>query len=339
MARGKVFGGVDIGGTKTAVVLSSAPPAVLRRIVFPTEPANGPSPALKRIVSSMRTALFDRGLSARDLHAIGVSCGSPLDPVNGIIQSPPNLPTWVNVPIKSLLEEEFQVPCFLENDANAGALAEYWFGAGSGCQSMVFLTMGTGLGAGLILDGRLYRGVSNLAGEIGHIRLSRSGPSGYGKAGSAEGWASGGGMAQIAERVVRAASENGEATALTRRSDGMPPSYTAQLVWEMAQRGDGVAQRVVDIAAKRLGEILAILIDLLNPDRIVIGGLALRMGEALLAPARAVVKQEALAETARACQIVPAALHEEIGDVAAICVALNAVTATVSDSTREAVAS
>ena len=339
MTNGKVFGGVDIGGTKTAVVLSSAPPVMLRRVVFPTEPANGPAPALKRIVSTMKMALFERGLAASDLQSIGVSCGSPLDPIGGIIQSPPNLPTWENVPIKSILEEEFQVPCFLENDANAGALAEYWFGAGSGCKSMVFLTMGTGLGAGLILDGRLYRGVSNLAGEIGHIRLSRSGPTGYGKVGSAEGWASGGGMARTAERVVHASSARGEDTELAYGANGNPPVCTAQVVWEAAQRGDSVARSIIDITARRLGEVLAILIDLLNPERIVVGGLALRMGELLLGPARAVVEQEALVESARACQIVPAALHEEIGDVAAICVALNAKTGTNMHKTREAVAS
>lgn len=324
MGSGKVWGGVDIGGTKTAVVLSSTPPAMLRRIVFPTEQANGPYPALKLIISSLRAALFECSLDASDLHSIGVSCGSPLDPIKGIIQSPPNLPTWKNVEIKSILEEEFQVPCFLENDANAGALAEYWYGAGSGCRSMVFLTMGTGLGAGLILDGRLYRGISNLAGEIGHVRLSPDGPMGYGKSGSAEGWASGGGMARLAESAVLAAVSSGETTGLSAGSDGKSPLFTAQRVWELAQRGDEVARRVVNTSAKRFGEVLAILIDLLNPERIVVGGLALRMGEALLGPAREVVRREALAESVSACRIVPAALHEEIGDVAAICVALNA---------------
>ena len=336
MDRGMVLGGVDIGGTKTAIVISKAPPKILRRIVFPTEPVRGPEPAVKRIISSMRTALSECGLAAGDLHSIGISCGSPLDAVRGVIQSPPNLSTWKDVPIKSILEEEFQVPCFLENDANAGALAEYWFGAGTGCRSMVFLTMGTGFGAGLILDGRLYSGVTNAAGEIGHVRLSRTGPVGYGKLGSAEGWASGGGMGRIAERVVRAAVAKGEKTGLANGTDGRPPAFTAQRVWEEAQRGDAVAKRIVNITAKRLGEALAILIDLFNPERIVIGGLALRMGDALLNPARAVVKREALEESARACRIIPAALHEEIGDVAAICIALNAGTWPKSDNASEA---
>src|SRR5208282_2981098 len=223
------------------------------------------------IIASMREALSSQKLCAGDLHAIGISCGSPLDPVEGVIQSPPNLPLWKDVPIKSILEEEFQVPCFLENDANAGALAEHWFGAGRGVENMVFLTMGTGLGAGLIFDGRLYRGTSYLAGEIGHVRLRRSGPRGYGKVGSAEGWASGAGMALVAESVVRAASVRGEATELAQGADGKPPLHTARDVWEAAQRGDAVARSIVKITGERLGEVLAILVDLLNPERIVIG--------------------------------------------------------------------
>jgi glucokinase len=337
MVRRTVFGGVDIGGTKTAIVLSSRPPAVLKRIVFPTEPERGPAHTIRRIIASLREALFARGLAAADLHSIGISCGSPLDPINGIIQSPPNLATWKDVPIKSLLEEEFQVPCFLENDANAGALAEYWFGSGKGCKNMVFLTMGTGLGSGLILDGRLFRGASNLAGEVGHIRISRTGPIGYGKIGSAEAWASGGGMARLAERVVRLAVARGKATELAQGADGKPPAFTAQRVWESAQRGDRVAQSIVNITARRLGETLAILIDILNPERIVVGGLALRMGEALLGPARQVVAQEALPGTAAACQIVSASLGEQIGDVAALCVALNARTSAPTEDPAEVV--
>jgi glucokinase len=324
----KTWGGVDIGGTKTAVVVSSQLPAIHTRIQFPTMPAAGPEPALERIIASMHEAVSSQQLCACDLYSIGISCGSPLDPVKGVIQSPPNLPTWKDVPIKSILEEEFQVPCFLENDANAGALAELWFGAGRGVESMVFLTMGTGLGAGLILDGRLYRGASHLAGEIGHVRLRRSGPRAYGKAGSAEAWASGAGMTQVAERVVRAASARGEATQLAHGAEGDASPRTARDIWEAAQNGDVVAQHIVQITGERLGAVLAILVDILNPERIVIGGLAVRMGEALLGPAREVVEREGLPGTVSACQIVPAALGEEIGDVAALCVALNAETDT-----------
>lgn len=320
--REKVWAGVDIGGTKTAIVLSSNPPVVLKRIEFPTCPNEGPAPALRAIVSAIRAALASQQLTQADLHAIGVSCGSPLDPINGIIQEPPNLPTWHDVPITSLLSEEFGVTCHLENDANAGALAEYHFGAGKGTRSMVFLTMGTGLGAGLILDGRLYRGICFNAGEIGHIRLTRSGPVGYHKAGSAEGWASGAGMAQIAARSVRKALERGHVTALAESGNGSMASLSARDVWSKAQEGDAVARRIIRDSGRKLGEALAILIDLLNPDCIVVGGLAMRMGDFILLPAREVARRESLGPSFDACRIVTAGLDEAIGDVASLCIAM-----------------
>jgi len=323
--RERVWAGVDIGGTKTAIVLSSNPPVILRRIEFPTNPKDGPDPVVKGIIKALHEALESLQLTPSDLQAIGVCCGSPQDPIAGVIQAPPNLPTWIDVPITSLLLNEFGVQCYLENDANAGALAEYHYGAGKGSRSMVFLTMGTGLGAGLILDGRLYRGITFAAGEIGHVRLTRSGPVGYHKAGSAEGWASGAGMAQIATRSVQRALERGQATALVQNGDGTNGAaapLSAREVWKKAQQGDAIAQSIIRSSGRKLGEALAILIDLLNPDCIVIGGLAMRMGNAVLGPARNVAKRESLEPSFYACRIVAARLDEEIGDVASLCIAM-----------------
>jgi glucokinase len=315
----KVWVGVDIGGTKTAVVLSSSPPAVLARKEFPTLPDQGPTRALKMIKAGIREVLGAQGLTDSALQAIGVSCGSPLDHIAGIIQSPPNLPTWVDVPITAILEKEFHAACHLENDANAGAVAEHRFGAGQGCRNMIFLTMGTGFGAGLIIEGRLYHGASDQAGEIGHVRLTRRGPVGYNKAGSVEGWVSGGGLAQVALRAVELARKNGKKTLLAACLEGQQ-TITARDVGIAAQQGDALARKIIQSTGRRLGDVLAILVDILNPERIVIGGLAMRLGETLLAPARAVVKREALA--ADVCQIVPATLGEQIGDIAALCVAM-----------------
>ncbi len=315
----KAWIGVDIGGTKTALVLSASPPAVLERIEFPTLPAEGPARPLQLIKDGVRELLARKDFTPAEIEAIGVSCGSPLDRVAGVIQSPPNLATWIDVPIVSILKEEFHATCRLENDANAGAVAEHRYGAGQGCQNMVFLTMGTGFGAGIIIDGRLYHGATDCAGEIGHIRLTRKGPIGYNKAGSAEGWASGGGMAQVAERAAETARKKGKTSLLTATLD-QNHRITARDVAEAAQQGDALAKQIVRSTARRLGEALAILVDIVNPERIVIGGLALRFGEALLEPARAVVAREALA--ADACHIVPAALDEQIGDVASLCVAM-----------------
>jgi glucokinase len=311
--------GVDIGGTKTAVLVSATAPQLMGRHEFPTEPENGPDHAVSKIISGVKSLSEAHG-SGR-LKGIGVSCGSPLDRVAGVIQSPPNLPTWKDVPIKSILEREFGVACHVENDANAGAVAEYRFGAGRGARNLVFITMGTGFGAGVITDGRLYHGATDSAGEVGHVRLTRTGPVGYNKAGSAEGWASGGGIAQVALQVVKAARRRSEESELTQLLDE-GATITTKDVAEAAKRGDKLARLILRKSAVKLGEALAILVDILNPDRIVIGGIAMRLGESILEPARKVVRREALPHAAAACEITTAQLGEQIGDIAAICVAM-----------------
>src|SRR5215469_9169056 len=320
----KLWAGVDIGGTKTAVLLSAEPPHILKRIEFPTLPQNGPGPALDQIKSSLHSMLGELRPAGSSPVGIGVSCGSPLDAKRGIIQAPPNLPTWIDIPIVEFLGAEFGCPVFLENDANAGALAECRFGAGKGAGNLVFLTMGTGFGAGIIIDGRIYSGTNGNAGEIGHVRLTSQGPIGYHKAGSAEGWVSGGGVAQWVSAVIEEARKAGEVSALIN----LLPDHrvTARDVGLAADKGDALAARIVERLGEKLGCALAILVDLLNPERIVIGGLAMRLGERLLGPARRTLAQEALTHSAAVCEVVPAALGERIGDIAALCIAMDAGT-------------
>ena len=180
----------------------------------------GTAAALSIALWNRRAACWrSRAWVEESIAAIGVSCGSPLDRVKGIVQAPPNLPTWVDVPICRLLGEAFHATCRLENDANAGAVAEHRFGAGMGTEHMVFLTLGTGLGAGIIAAGSLYLGANGDAGEIGHVRLSPTGPVGYHKAGSIEGWSSGGGIAQLAVRMLAQAEKRGRSSMLAR-ADG-----------------------------------------------------------------------------------------------------------------------
>jgi glucokinase len=318
----KLWAGVDIGGTKTAVVFSSDPPAVLTRSEFPTLPERGPEPAIDQIRLALHNALSDLGSGSESLAGIGVSCGGPLDSQRGVIQAPPNLSTWIDIPIVEILMKEFGCPVYLENDANAGALAEHRFGAGKGSHNMIFLTMGTGFGAGIILGDRIYQGTNGMAGEIGHVRLTPDGPVGYHKAGSAEGWISGGGVAQWATAAVRTARERGESSQLLEFP--LDHQVTAKDVGLAAARGDKLARRIVAQCGEKLGFALAILVDILNPERIVIGGLAMRLGDFLLEPARRILEQEALPPSVAVCRIVPAALGESIGDVAALCIAMDA---------------
>ncbi len=317
----RLWAGVDIGGTKTAVVVSTDPPRVLTRIEFATLPANGPEPAIEQIKSALRAMLAESGDGAR-LAGIGVSCGNPQDSRRGVIQAPPNLPTWIDVPITRILQTEFDCPAHLENDANAGALAEHRFGAGRGARNIVFLTMDTGFGAGVILDGRIYQGTNGYAGEIGHVRLTPNGPIGYHKAGSAEGWVSGGGLAQWAATEINQARLAGEHSLLL----DLPPDHpvTARDVGLAAEKDDALACRIVAQLGEKLGHALAILVDILNPERIVIGGLAMRLGDRLFDPARTTLAREALPQSAAVCRVVPAQLGESIGDVAALCIAMDA---------------
>lgn len=248
--------------------------------------------------------------------AIGISCGGPLDSKRGIIMSPPNLPGWDNIEIVKILGDKFKVPVFLKNDADACGLAEWKFGAGRGTDNMIFLTFGTGLGAGLILNGRLYSGACDMAGEVGHIRLSGHGPVGYGKAGSFEGFCSGGGLAQIGQTLAKEKQQIGTPVSF---ADG---EITAKSIAEAAKAGDEDALEVYRICGRMLGKGLSILIDILNPERIILGSVFQRSEELLRAEMEKVIEKETLRQSRSACKIVAAELAESLGDIAALCVAV-----------------
>lgn len=287
-----VYWGLDIGGTKCALVTGTADCEVLSRAAVPTRDFSGWRGVLDALI-----AQAPKGAP----RAIGVSCGGPLDSRGGRILSPPNLPGWDDVPITAWLEERVGAPAYLQNDANACALAEWRFGAGRGCENMVFLTFGTGFGAGLILNGRLYAGASDMAGEIGHVRAAPDGPVGYGKRGSFEGFCSGGGIAQLANGL------------------------SAREVVSLADAGDTQMRAVLEESAKRLGACLALLIDLINPERIVIGSIYARAERYFRETALRVIEREALPFAARACEILPAQLGDAIGDMAALSVGIEGI--------------
>jgi glucokinase len=325
---GMKVAGIDIGGTKCTVMLGEidrqAEPTVLGKTVLHTR--EHPLPV--QMISCMQAEL-DRLLSIHQiepstLESIGISCGGPLDSASGIILSPPNLPGWDRVPIVSLLKSEYRIPVAIQNDANACALAEWKYGAGKGSKNMVFITFGTGLGAGLILNGELYSGTNDNAGEIGHIRLAESGPVGYGKAGSFEGFCSGGGLAQLASAYALEKIQSGEKVGFCQSVNDLS-SITAQTVARCAEDGDPAALEVYRLSGTYLGKGLSILIDILNPELIVIGSIYERAEKLLKSAMLEVIKREALSVSARVCQIVPAKLGDRIGEYAALSVAGNAL--------------
>lgn len=291
-----VIVGVDIGGTKCAVVVADAEARILAKHRFSTAEYEGPDSIIAALADHARRLLREQGRSA-SLEAVGISCGGPLDSETGMILSPPNLPGWDKVPVVSALQEQLGAPTFLHNDANAGALAEWLFGAGRGYSNLVFLTFGTGMGGGLILGGRLYAGTNDLAGEIGHVRLTEGGPIGYGKAGSFEGYCSGAGIARMAGREARE-------------------------VVGAAQEGDAQARDLLAKSGGYLGRGIAILVDILNPEIIIIGGIYARASEHFSGPMYRVLYEEALSGATERCVVKPAGLGEQIGDYAALSVAL-----------------
>jgi glucokinase len=307
--------GLDIGGTKCALGVETAGGDYAEVARFPTV---GPADTLARFAAEIRK------LPVAGERYFGISCGGPLDAMRGVIQSPPNLPGWDDVSICAWINEQFGARARLMNDANACALAEWREGAGRGARTMVFLTMGTGMGGGLIVDGRLHEGISGNAGEVGHLRLAPDGPMGYGKAGSFEGFCSGGGIAQLARRQVTEFSGRSALQAIPAAQ------LTARDIGVAAEAGDALALTLWRETGERLGQGLALLIDVLNPDRVVIGGIYPRVEKFLAASMRAVVAREALPASARDCQIVPAALGEEIGSRAAVAIARTLAKVTAS---------
>ena len=344
----KYYLGFDIGGTKCAVILGREKKScadalkkdgacdphdseglredgtieILARKEIATKEAPEPFEMLQRLVELSGEAVSENGIKITDVTSCGVSCGGPLNSKEGLILSPPNLLGWDRVPVVSWLKEKLGIPVFLQNDANAGALAEWKYGAARGYRNVIFLTFGTGFGAGLILDGRLYSGTNDLAGEVGHVRIAEHGPVGFGKEGSMEGFCSGGGLARLAQTKALEQLQQGKKVGYYDGNDqaGLS-SITAKDVAKAALQGDETAKQVFEISAEYLGRGLSILIDLLNPEIIVIGSVYARNEEMFRGRVQEVIGREALSLSAGVCRIVPAALSERIGDYAALAIA------------------
>ncbi len=303
--------GLDIGGTKTACVEGTSDAHILQRSEFETRAAEPFARTFPTLIAHAHALIDNATRASRSIRAISVSIGGPLRIEEGFLINPPHLPGWHTIPLKAELARAFPgLPVFVEHDGNAGALAEFHHGVGKGranLQHLVFLTFGTGIGGGFIVNGHILRGATDTAGEIGHWRLAEDGPLGFGKRGSWESFASGQGLVELAAEMF-------------------PARWTAQApirsLVEAMLRDDPDALAVAAVAGKWMGRGLALLIDALNPQIIVFGSLGVVLGERILGPARQVIAQEALPQAAAACELLPAALGSRIGDVAALMAAL-----------------
>ncbi|MCS6775875.1 MAG: ROK family protein [Chloroherpetonaceae bacterium] len=316
MKSARVVLSVDIGGTKCAVALARTDGEILARRSEPTRAAERkPEQVLAGLAAMAREAIADAGMAPGDVAGVGVSCGGPLDRERGVILSPPNLPEWKAVPVRAFFEEALGLPVRVENDANATALAEWRFGAGQGARHLVFLTMGTGIGGGIILDGRLVHGANDLAGEIGHQTILMNGPvCGCGKRGCLEALASGPAIA----RLARDSMMYGRHKRVLALAGGRPADITAAHVVQAAREGDPFACQILEEAGTYMGIGIANVIQILNPERVILGTIAVHAGDLILDPIRAAVAEYAWERSRQVCAIVPAALGDRAQDLAGV---------------------
>lgn len=300
--------GFDIGGTKCAVSIAqwkNQEIKILDRQEISTK--NSPFDTIDELALHVND-----WIAQYTVVGAGISCGGPLDSQKGVILSTPNLAKeWHGFEIVSYIKARFGLNAKLENDANASAIAEWKFGAGRGAMNVIFMTFGTGLGAGLILNGRLYSGTNGNAGEIGHIRLEKDGPIGFNKAGSAEGFCSGNGIRHLAQ--IRAEEQE----------VFIAENITTKEIFEKAKRGDEFCFSIVKESAEKFAKVISLLIDLFNPEVIIAGGVFMRNYDLFMPLITPIVEKESLTDSYKVCKILPAKIGENIGDYAALAVAVS----------------
>ncbi|HXG41699.1 MAG TPA: ROK family protein [Dehalococcoidia bacterium] len=311
-----LYGAVDLGGTKVLSLVATGQGQVLAEDVRPTLAGDGPETVLRQIEGSLRAALAGAGLTPRDLNGVGIASPGPLDLAQGVVVNPPNLPGWGEFPLRRLMEERLGLPVTLENDATAAAIGEHAFGAGKGVRDMVFVTVGTGIGGGIICGGRPYRGKGGAAGELGHMVVLADGPPcGCGNRGCVEALASGTAIARRAQELLAAGKAPGLARLL---SAGEAP--TAEAVHRAALAGDEDCRELLAEAGRYLGIGLASYANVLDPELLVLGGGVLRAGEMLLGPAREALWTLALPQVRRGLRLERAVLGPRAGALGMVAV-------------------
>ena len=302
--------GIDLGGTKILTAISDQQGTLLSSDHCETPAENGPEAVLQAIDGSVASTLQKASLDIDRISAIGIGAPGPSNPKTGVLHTSPNLPGWHDVPIRNMIKEEYGKRTFLVNDANAAALAEYHFGVGRGSCCLLYVTVSTGIGGGIVINGEIYAGAHGTAAEIGHMTVSDKGPRcNCGNTGCWEALCSGTALAGRARDRI----ESGEATDILSYAEGDVNNVTARVVGRAAQGGDALALRLVGETAQFLGIGLANLINILNPDVIVLGGGLIQMGRMLLEPALTVARQRAFNVAFESVRIETATLGKNSG--------------------------
>lgn len=301
---------VDLGGTKIIAAIVSNQGQILAKEYCLTLANEGPQSVINRIFSAIDHLLSAKSINLSQLNSISLAAPGAIDLDSGLVTLSPNLPDWHDIPLRDIVKEKYRVSTFLLNDASAATLGEHRFGAGKGIKNLIYLTVSTGIGGGIIIDGELYSGACGDAGEIGHMTIDVNGPKcSCGNIGCLEILASG---TAVAREAIRRISQ-GEKSSLAELVSGNIEGITAEEVDIAARDGDSLAMEVISQAATYLGVGMVNLVNIFNPEMIIVGGGMAKMGDRLLNPARQVVMDRVFPLLAQAVCIVPAQLGEDAG--------------------------
>ncbi len=302
---------VDIGGTKIMTAVFSADGQMLAKDVCPTIADEGVDAVVKRLISAIGGIIARYGSDASGLAGIGVACAGGIDSENGIVVTPsPNLPGWSDLPLRDIIEEKFKLDTFVLNDASSAALGEQRFGAGQGVNNLVLVTLGTGIGGGIIIDGRLYLGANGAAGELGHMTVDENGPvCGCGNTGCLEVMVSGRAVAREAFRRI----SEGEKSSLAEMAGSKLENITSEQVAAAATAGDSLALDILTRAAHYLGVGLVGIVNAFNPEMIILGGGMAELGSLYIEPAKKLVMDRAFSISTRKLSFATASLGNEAG--------------------------
>lgn len=319
---GQIVIGIDLGGTKISTALVDSSGSIVAHDYRPTLVTQGQQAVIARMLAAAELVMAKAGVTPAQVVGVGIGAPGPLELESGLTLSPPNLPGWDRVPLRQIIQDGLQIPAFLENDANAAAMGEFYFGAGRGTRDMIYVTVSTGIGSGLILDGELYYGATFMAGEIGHTTVLPNGPlCACGNRGCLEAVSSGTAIVGRArERLAR-----GMPTLIAELAEGNPEKVTVQLIAQAAEQGDVEAKGILTEAMDFLGIGMANMVNLFNPELLVIGGGLSNLGSLLFEPVRRAIIRRAFPGPARAAKVVPAELDSHAGVLGAAAVALTRV--------------
>ena len=304
--------GIDVGGTNVKVALVTDEGQIIYSDSVPTRAEMGYEYTVNNIKQAIYDLMKETNTQAQDIEGLGFGFPGQVDYKTGIVKLLPNIPGWVNVPIAQIMEDEFHIPTRIDNDARCAALGELFTGAGKGCENIVCVTVGTGVGSGIIINGKVVRGASNAAGEIGHIKLEMKDGliCGCGDTGCMEAYVSAPSIVAMAEDYIK----GGKSTKFREMAN---PEISAYIVAEAAKAGDKVAQRIFKIMGEYLGIGLSSVVNLLNPEKIIIGGGVADAGDIFLNPVRETIKSRAMEISGNAVQVVPAELGNRAGVIGA----------------------